>query len=184
MHNIDTIKQRLTSHEPVISESLAGDVLRDVDAILTPRRFNARVHCTKKSRCRAMFWGTLLGTSLGLLLGVTLTGIWFGHTGRQIVYVPVPVERPVEKPVETQKPQRPATHEREFGDLLIARKEPDSEIDRLIEMTLEQRRQIKIPESLGGQYDRHYAQHHVSAAVFQPDQSLMMLQRELLDAFQ
>jgi RNA polymerase sigma factor (sigma-70 family) len=53
--------------------------------------------------------------------------------------------------------------------------------ERLRELPLEQRRQIKLPEGFGDQYGHRYAQNHISPAAFQPDQSLMSLQRELLE---
>jgi len=182
MHTIETIEQWLKSCEPVVSETLAGDVLRDVDTVLASRRFNAQVHCTKKSRCRATLVGILLGTSLGLLIGVMLTWVSLDQTGRQIVYVEVPVETTKPEPHNELRPVR----ERRMDDTVLARAErqvvPMSEIDRLIEATLEQRRQIKLPEGLGGQYvAQHYARHDVSIV---PNGGLMMLQRELLEAFQ
>ena len=187
MHEIDELQQRLTSFEPVISESLAGDVLRDVDAALTPRRFNARVHCTKKSRCRSTLLGILLGSSLGLLIGVTLTWALIVSAGPQIVYREMPVENtaelPAGQPVELPKPERPVrvrNHDNIYDNTLIARLEPTSEIDRLIDMTIEQRRQLKFPESLG----YYTAQRYVSPAVALPDRNMLLLQRELLEAFQ
>jgi len=193
MHELETLKKRLTSCEPVVSESLAADVLRDVEAVLAPRRFNTRVHCTKKSRCRSTLLGIVLGTSLGLLIGITLTWLLFSSTGQQIVYVQIPVEtmqqdRPKPEPRDEQRPVRQREY-REYDDTLIARAErqnvPLSEIDRLIETTIEQRRQIKLPEGLGGHYTAQYsAQHYVSPAVVLPDRNMLLLQRELLNTFQ
>jgi len=195
MHELETLKKLLTASEPVVSESLAADVLRDVEAVLAPRHFNTRVHCTKKSRCRSTLLGIVLGTSLGLLIGVTLTWAWFGSTfssnGRQIVYVEVPVEtiqqdhpEPHDEPRNEQRPARQREY-REYDDTLIARAErqnvPLSEIDRLIETTIEQRRQIKLPEGLGGHYT---AQYSVSPAAVLPDRNTLLLQRELLNTFQ
>ncbi len=178
----ETLKKLLASREPAISESLAGEVMRDIDAALAPRPFNARVHCTKLSRSRATLWGLLLGASLGLLIGVTLTWVLPGLGGRQIVYV----EAPVPPSVEPQTPDRPEPRrESGHGDAMIARAErtvvPMSEIDRLIEETLEQRRKINIPEYAGGQYvDRRF----VPPDTFRPDQSLTLLKRELLETYQ
>mgnify|MGYP000877073692 CR=1 FL=1 len=70
-HNeIETLKKQLSNCEPLVSESLADEVLRDVEAVLSspkqrlPKHFNTQLHCTKKSRCRSTFFGTILGTSL------------------------------------------------------------------------------------------------------------------------
>ena len=191
MHEIDELQQRFASFEPAISETLAGDVLRDVDAALMSRRFNARVHCTKKSRCRFTLLGIVLGTSLGLLIGVTLTWAWFGSAGPQIVYLEsprelpdeLPAELPAGQPVETPKPERPVRERNDaatYDNSLIARLELPMEIDRLIDVTIEQRRQLKFPEGLG----YYTAQNYVSPAAALPDRNMLLLQRELLEAFQ
>jgi len=197
MHEIEQLKQRLASCEPVISETLADEVLRDVNVALTPCRFHARLHCTKKSRCRSTFLGILLGTSLGLLIGFTLPWVWHGSAGQQIVVVEVPVATPIpkqqpeqqtEQQPEQQDEQKPLRERptRQYDATYLARAErqflPVTDIDRLIDQTIAQRQQIQFPEGIGGQYAvPRLTAYHVSDT---PDYGRMMLQRELLESFQ
>ena len=191
-HNNESLQKRLAPCEPWISESLADDVLRDVDAVLNSpkqrksQRFNAQVHCTKKSRCRSTFLGVILGVSLGLLIGVTITLAMLGHRGQQIVYVEVPVETPLEKPAETETPPQKPERTHNYGHSQLARaetnREPISELDRLIEETIAHKQRIVIPDSLRSQYVEH--RYTSSAGTILPDQNLLLLQRELLENYQ
>lgn len=185
-HNeIETLKKQLSNCEPLVSESLTDEVLRDVEAVLSspkqrlPKHFNTQLHCTKKSRCRSTFFGTILGASLGLLIGVTLAIFIIGHREKEIVYVEAPVKK------ETQpSPKKDRTNNSDRFLLAQAdsNRETVSEIDKLIEETLEQKRRIVIPESLRSQYvQRCYV---ASSVTISPDQSLLLLQRELLECYQ
>lgn len=190
-HDFESLKKSLASCEPLVSESLADDVLRDVDAVLSspkqhgPQRFNAQVHCTKKSRYRATFLGLALGASLGLLIGVTLTFVAFGSREGRIVYVEVPVETQPQSPQKRESRPIPEPDIDRYDRSLIARAdttdEPFPEIDRLIEETIAHKQRIVIPDSLRSQYvERRYAS---SPCTFPPDQNLLLLQRELLEHY-
>ena len=201
-HDFEMLKKRLADCEPTVSESLAGDVLRDVEVVLlaqemnlnpctgravsprpplsTSKRFSAQVHCTKKSRCLT----TLLGASLGLLIGITLALAISGNREKQIVYVEVPIER------ESQTLQKPDRTQADTPFMsaraISASANPDSvafaEIDRLIEETIEQKRQIVIPDSLRSHHaDRRYVS---SSGTISPDPNRLLLQRELLEQYQ
>ncbi|MDR1385731.1 MAG: hypothetical protein LBJ67_18055 [Planctomycetaceae bacterium] len=184
------IQQKLTQFAPKVRDSLGEEILRDVEEILrqpdepaNSRRkirrqnarayFNAQVHCTKKSRRCSTLWGSLCGTSVGIVLGVFLAAFGFRLLPTPTITITPNPETAVAENFQNKQPPDVETPQ-------LSAPEYSLDLDQMIEDAAE--RWKKMPQNIA--YDNQIHRHYVSPTSFQRDPSFLILYKEMFETRQ